>query len=248
MRSSKARPWALVTGGSRGIGRAVAEHLAGNGWNLSIAYLRNHEAANSVAQAVENLGARCVVAECNVADQEACSALVDETARAAGTLQGLVHAAGLGALKPVLDTRPNRFRLTWDSHVGGLLHLLSAGASLLAGGSVVALTSLGARRVMPGYGSIAATKSALESVVRYLAVELAPLDINVNAVCGGPVDTDSLRSFETYDTVKRMSASSVAGRLGTPQDIAPIVGFLLEPASRWIRGQIVVADGGLGLH
>ena len=100
---------------------------------------------------------------------------------------------------------------------------------------------------MPGYASIGASKGALETLVRYLAVELAPEGINVNCVCGGPVDTDSLRSFSHYDQIAEESGRRPSGRLGQPDDLAPIVSFLLSQEASWIQGQVIVADGGFSL-
>jgi NAD(P)-dependent dehydrogenase (short-subunit alcohol dehydrogenase family) len=240
--------WVLVTGGSRGIGRAVVEDLARRGWNVAIAHLRDTASAMNVAARVEEWGSQAIVHTGNLGDAEECGRLVERLTSEVGRLDGLVHCAGLGALSPALDARPGRWRVAWDTHVGALLELLRQGHDLLApGGAVVAMTSLGARRVMPGYATIAAAKGALETLVRYLSVEMADSDIAINAICGGPVETDSLRSFAFHDEVEETSRRSVAGRLGRPEDIAPIVAFLLGPDSRWIRGQVVVADGGLGL-
>jgi NAD(P)-dependent dehydrogenase (short-subunit alcohol dehydrogenase family) len=101
---------------------------------------------------------------------------------------------------------------------------------------------------MPGYAAIAAAKGALESLVGYLAAELNPMGVNVNAVCVWPVDTDSLRAFPAYDSLARLSAERLPGRLGRPEDLAPVVAFLLSADAGWIRGQVLVADGGFGLH
>lgn len=182
----------------------------------------------------------------NLGDPEECGRLAERLREQCGRLHALVHCAGLGALAPALEARPGRWRMAWDTHVGALVELLRQ--DLLApGGTVVALSSLGARRVTPGYAPIAAAKGALETLVRYLAVEMAEKDIAVNAVCAGPVETDSLRSFGFHDAVEAASRRSVAGRLGRPTDIAPVVAFLVGPEARWIRGQVVVADGGFGL-
>jgi enoyl-[acyl-carrier protein] reductase III len=244
-----AERWALVTGGSRGIGRAVALELAARGWNIGIVHLRNDEAAAGASAAVSALGSRCVVMRANVARPDECAGVMQRVAGECGPLHGLVHAAGLGALSPALATRPNRWQLAWDTHVGALLSLAVEAQPLYAErASIVALTSLGAWRVTPGYASIAAAKGALESVVRYLAAELAPRGVTVNAIRGGPVDTDSLRSFSTFDAIESESRRRLPGRMGTPEDIAPIAAFLLDPGAGWINGQVITADGGFSLH
>jgi enoyl-[acyl-carrier protein] reductase III len=240
--------WALVTGGSRGIGRAVAVELAKSDWNVGIVYLRNDDAAAAAALAVQASGRKCLVYRANLAKPEECSGLIDRFSEDAGPLAGLVHAAGLGSLSPVLATRPARWQIAWDTHVGALVALASAAQTLFAErASIVAFTSLGARQVMPGYAPIAAAKGALESLVRYLAAELSSKSVNVNAIRGGPVDTDSLRSFATFGDVEAESRRRQPGRLGLPEDIAPIAAFLLSPGARWINGQVITADGGFGL-
>jgi NAD(P)-dependent dehydrogenase (short-subunit alcohol dehydrogenase family) len=237
-----------VTGGSRGIGRAVVEELAARGWCVAIAHLRDIPAAESAAAAVQARGGRAFVHTGNLGDSQQCKGLIERIRAEAGHLNAIVHCAGLGAIAPVLDARPGRWRIAWDTHVGVLLELVQRGCDLLApGAGVVALSSLGAHRVTPGYASIAVAKGGLETLVRYLAVELAGRDVVVNAICAGPVETDSLRSFSFHDAMQEASQRSIAGRLGLPADIAPIVAFLLEPGARWIRGQVLVADGGLGL-
>lgn len=240
--------WALVTGGGRGIGRAVALELASRSWDVGVVYLRNHEAAESTAQLVRDKGRQCVVYCANLAKVDECADVVQRFRADAGPITGLVHAAGLGSLAPALATRPARWQLSWDTHVGALLALASAAQSVFAEkASILAFSSLGASHVMPGYASIAAAKGALESLVRYLAAELVTRGVNVNAIRGGPVDTESLRSFATFAEVEAESRRRAPGRLGRPEDLAPIAAFLLGPESRWINGQVLTADGGFSL-
>jgi len=242
------RRWCLVTGGSRGIGREVALELARRDWNVIIAHLQNEAAAAEVLRSIGERGGHAIAHRGNLADSKECVALIDRISREIGTLDGFVHAAALGALAPALETRPNRWRLAWDTHVGALIELVRNAQPLFSEeAGIVALSSLGAHRVTVGYASLAAAKGALESIVRYLAAELASKKINVNAVCGGPVDTDSLRTFPTYDDIVSESRRRPPGRLGAPSDLAPIVAFLLSSDARWIRGQVIIADGGFSL-
>ena len=246
--SGEGERWALVTGGSRGIGRAIALELATRGWNLGIVYLRNDAAAEAVIDRIRSLGQRGVAYRANVTKPNECADVVQRFVADGAQLMGLVHAAGLGALSPALSTRPTRWQIAWETHVGALLGLVAAAKPhFTAGASVIALTSLGASRVMPGYAAIGAAKAALETIVRYLATELGPEGVNVNAICGGPVDTDSLRSFATFAELERESARRPSQRLGQPEDIAPIAAFLLSRDARWIRGQVITADGGFSL-
>jgi enoyl-[acyl-carrier protein] reductase III len=227
----------------------VAVDLAAHGWNVVVAYLRNDAAAEDVATAVRSHGGQALVHRLNVANSAECSELVRRMEAEARALGGFVHCAALGALSPVLATRPGWWRLAWDTHVGALVELVQQARSLLRpGAGVVALTSLGAQRVTPGYASIGAAKAALETLVRYLAVELAEAQINVNALCGGPVDTDSLRSFPFFADLQAESQRRPPGRMGRTDDLAPVVRFLLSPEARWIRGQVIVADGGFSLY
>lgn len=240
--------WALVTGGSRGIGRAVALELASRDWDIGIVYLRNEQAAESVAQSVREKGRRCVAYCANLAKADECAEVVQRFVKEAGSIAGLVHAAGLGSLSPALATRPARWQLAWDTHVGALLALASAAQPHFAEhASILAFTSLGTSHVMPGYAPIAAAKGALESLVKYLAAELLARGVNVNAIRGGPVDTDSLRSFATFAEVEAESRRRAPGRLGRPEDLAPIAAFLLGSEARWINGQVITADGGFSL-
>lgn len=242
-------PWLLVTGGSRGIGRAVAVEAATRGWDVVVAYLRNEDAARQTAARVTESGRRAVLFQGNLANPDECGRLVAHVRAAAGRLDGCVHCAALGALAPATETRANRWRLAWDTHVAALLELLSRGRDTFRpGATVVAVSSLGTERVMPGYAPLGAAKGALEVLVRYLAVELAPSGINVNAVRAGPVDTDSLRAFPWFGDLEAESRRRPPGRLGTPEDVAKVIIFLLGPDAAWIRGQIIVADGGFSLH
>lgn len=247
-RESGDPPWALVTGGSRGIGRAVALDLAARGWNVAVGFLRNEEAAEEVAAAVRDRGREALLCPHNLVRPEERRELVDRVATATDRLQGLVHAAGLGAPAPALGARPSRWEMAWETHVRALVDLIHHGRDLLRGpAGIVALSSLGAHRVMEGYATIAAAKGALETLVRYLAAELAADGVNMNCVCGGPVDTDSLRAFPRFDALAEESRRRPPGRMGRPEDLAPVVSFLLSRDARWIRGQVIVADGGFGL-
>lgn len=242
------RRWALVTGGSRGIGRACAVDLARRGWNVAIVYLRNEAAAAEAVAEVRTAGVDALSVACNVARAEERKELISALKKGAGALTGIVHAAGLGALAPVLGARPARWQIAWETHVRGLLELLHELRPMIhAPAAIVTFSSLGAHHVMEGYAPIGASKGALETLVRYLAVELAPEGINVNCVCGGPVDTESLRSFSHYERLAEESRHRPPGRLGEPDDLAPIVSFLLGEEARWIRGQVIVADGGFSL-
>jgi enoyl-[acyl-carrier protein] reductase III len=172
-----------------------------------------------------------------------------ETVRAnVDHLDCLVHCAALGAFKPLREIKPNQWDLTMNINARGFLLCAQKSAMLMKGGNIVAISSLGSIRAVPNYGAMGPTKAALESIVRYLAVELAPAGIRVNAVTGGFVETDSIRIFPEADRLIQEAINRApAKRLGMPEDIADVVMFLLSPSSRWIYGQTIVADGGLSL-
>jgi NAD(P)-dependent dehydrogenase (short-subunit alcohol dehydrogenase family) len=222
--------------------------LAEDGWNVAFTFLRDRDAAGEVEARLRKSGAEVLALMSDVTQPddraEFLTALVERT----GAVGGIVHAAALGAPSTALGMRPGRWRMTWDSHVGGFLDLISLLRPMLRPhSSIVALSSAGAHRVLPGYAPIGASKAALEAFVRYLAVELEPEGIRVNAVSAGPVVTRSLRSFPFYEELEAEARRRPPGRLGRPEDVAPVIAFLLGPDSAWIRGQILVADGGFGL-
>jgi enoyl-[acyl-carrier protein] reductase III len=235
----------LVTGGSRGIGRAIARRFAELGAaRVAIGYLRNDRAAEEAAAELRDLGAEPVLVRGNVA-----SARVVEQVAALGALDALVHNAATGVIRPALETEDKHFDWTMAANARALLSLVRAAApSMRPGSSVVALSSLGAQRVLDDYVLVGASKAALESIVRYLAVELAPCGIRVNAVSAGLVDTEALDHFPNREQMlEHCRARTPAGRLVEPDDIAAVVAFLCSPAAEMVRGHTLVVDGGFSL-
>ena len=242
------RPWAVVTGGSRGIGRATALRLAADGWNVAFTFLRDREAAAEAEGLLIASGADVLALMSDVTREADRADFLAALAERTAVVTGIVHAAALGAPSPALEMRPGRWRMTWDSHVSGFLDLISLLRPMMEpNSSIVALSSAGAHRVLPGYAPIGASKAALEAFVRYLAAEREPAGIRVNTVSPGPVDTRSLRAFPFFEELEAEARRRPPGRLGRPEDVAPVIAFLLGPDSAWIRGQILVADGGFGL-
>jgi enoyl-[acyl-carrier protein] reductase III len=233
----------FVTGGSRGIGRAIALRFARGGADrIAIGYLRNDRAAEATADELRALGAEVVLVRGNVTSDR----VLGEVA-ALGPLDVLVHNAATGVIRPALETEDKHWDWTMNANARALLQLARAAAPQMpAGSSIVAISSLGAQRVLENYVLIGTSKAALESLVRYLSVELAP-GIRVNAVSGGVVDTGALEHFPNRDEMLAAGAANPVGRLVTPEDIAGAVVFLCSPDADMIRGQTLIVDGGYSL-
>ena len=233
----------FVTGGSRGIGRAIATRFARDGAKrIAIGYLRNDRAAEETAEDLRTLGADVVLVRGNVTSDN-----VLEQVAALGPLDVLVHNAATGVIRPALETEDKHWDWTVNANARALLQLARVTAPQMPGGaSIVAISSLGAQRVLENYVLVGTSKAALESLVRYLGVELAPR-IRVNAVSGGVVETGALEHFPNRDEMLRAGAANPVGRLVTPDDIAGAVAFLCSPDADMIRGQTIVVDGGFSL-
>jgi enoyl-[acyl-carrier protein] reductase III len=235
----------LVTGGSRGIGREIALRFADAGAKrVAIGYLRNDAAAESVAEELRRRGAEPVFVRGNVASEK-----VAEQVGELGPLNALVHNAATGVIRPVLETEDKHWDWTLAANARALLSLARAAApSMPRGSAIVGLSSLGSLRVLENYVLVGTSKAALESVVRYLGVELAPRGIRVNAVSGGVVETDALEFFPNKEDMLRAARERTpAGRMVEPRDIADAVLFLCSPRAEMIVGQTLIVDGGFSL-
>jgi enoyl-[acyl-carrier protein] reductase III len=235
----------LVTGGTRGIGREIARRFAEDGTKrIAIGYLRNDVAAEEAAEELRTLGAEPVLIRGNVA-----SSRVAEEVATLGPLDALVHCAATGVIRSALETTDKHFDWTLAANARAFLSLARAAAPQMpAGSSIVAISSLGSGRVLENYVLVGTSKAALEALVRYLAVELAPRDIRVNAVSGGVIETEALDHFPNREQMLSWSVERTpAGRLVEPRDVADAVGFLCSPAAEMIRGQTIVVDGGFSL-
>jgi enoyl-[acyl-carrier protein] reductase III len=233
----------LVTGGSRGIGKAIATRFAELGAaRIAISYLRNDRAAEETAKELEQVGAETVLLRGNLGDAAKAAALVEQ----AGPLDVLVSNAATGVIKPALEIEEKHWDWTLNANARALFTLARhAAPSMPKGSSIVAISSLGSTRVLEDYVVVGVSKAALEALVRYLAVELAPQGIRVNAISAGLVETGALDYFakreEMLDFYRQRTP---AGRLVEPRDVADTVCFLASPEADMIRGQTIIVDGG----
>jgi enoyl-[acyl-carrier protein] reductase III len=234
----------LVTGGTRGIGLAIALRLVRDGAaRMVLGYMRNDVAAEAAAEQVRAAGAEPVLVRGNIS-----SARVVAELAAAGPYRVVVHNAATGVVRPALETDDKHWDWTLNANARSLLALTRATApSMESGSSIVAISSLGSQRVLDNYILIGTSKAALESVVRYLAVELAPRGIRANAVSAGVVDTGALEHFPNKDEMLRSVERTPAGRLVEPEDVAAAVSFLCSDDAAMVRGQTLIVDGGFSL-
>lgn len=241
---------ALITGGSRGIGRAISLLLASRGTDIAINYVKDEEAAAGTAAEVEKLGRRCLAIKADISEPKEIKEMFKSVRDEFSSLDFFVSNAVSGVIGPA--ERIGRFG--WDRAINtntrSFMLLTQQAVRLFpeGGGKIVAISSIGSNTCLPGYAAVGASKAALEALVRYFAKELAPRGINVNAVSGGPVDTSALDYFPEKDKIiEDWKARSPRKRIARPEEIAAVVGFLLSGEAAWIQGQTIVADGGMTL-
>ncbi|TML54179.1 MAG: SDR family oxidoreductase [Actinobacteria bacterium] len=235
----------LVTGGSRGIGRAIALRFAELGAaRVGIGYLRNDKAAETVAEELREAGAEPLLVRGNVSSER-----VVAEAAALGPFDAVIHNAATGVIRPALETEDKHWDWTLSANARALLALARGLApDMKAGSSFIGISSLGSVRVLDNYVLVGVSKAALEAVVRYLAVELAPRGIRANAVSAGVVETGALDHFPNREQmIADGLARTPAGRLVEPRDVADAVCFLCSPEAEMVRGQTLIVDGGFSL-
>ncbi|MEV4681558.1 SDR family oxidoreductase [Streptomyces kurssanovii] len=243
-RTPAARRVAIVTGGSRGIGRESAERLASDGFAVVINYAGNQAEAEAAVTAVTAAGGQAVAFRADVADEQAVAALFDLAEDTYGGVDVVVHAAGVMTLAPLVDLDLDALDRMHRTNIRGTFVVdQQAARRLRPGGAVINFSTSVLGLALPGYSAYAATKGAVEAITLILARELRGRDITVNAVAPGPTATALFLDGKDAETIERMSKMNPLERLGTPADIAEVVSFLAGPA-RWVNGQVLRANGG----
>jgi enoyl-[acyl-carrier protein] reductase III len=237
---------ALVTGGGRGIGRAIALKLASQGADIIVNYFRHRESAEQTAKDIEALGVKAEVIRANVGDAAKVDELFDMIGNKFGHLDILINNAASGVGRPVVDIDVKAWEWTMNINTRACLLCAQRAAKLMEGrgGKIVSISSLGSRFVLPNYTVVGVSKAALEALTRYLAIELAPRGICVNAVAASAVETEALKFYFKEGLAKDNRQLTPAGRMVIPEDVANVVAFLCSEEAFMIRGQIIIVDGG----
>jgi enoyl-[acyl-carrier protein] reductase III len=240
---------ALITGSSRGIGRAIALELATRGADIVVNYLRKRSAAEETAAEIEALGRRAMPIKANVGDNQEIETMFGRVKAEFGRCDILIGNAASGVPRPITQIEDKHWDWTIDINARSILRCVQQALPLmepLGWGRVIGITSFGSTRVFTEYGVTGISKAAIEALVRYLAVELAPKGIIVNAVSPGIVDTEALIHFpiNVAETLQVIADRTPVGRVATPEDVAGVVGFLCSEQASMIVGQTIVVDGG----
>ncbi|MET0596512.1 MAG: SDR family oxidoreductase [Mesorhizobium sp.] len=244
--AAPARRVAIVTGASRGIGAAVAERLARDGLAVIVDYSGSAAAAADVVARIEAAGGTARAVKADIADPAAVAALFEAAEAAFGGVDVLVNNAGVMQLKPLADTDDALFDRTVAINLKGTFNALrEAARRLRPGGRIVNFSSSVIGLRMETYGVYAATKAAVEAMTAVLSKELKGRGITVNALAPGPTATDLFLDGKPQELVDRLAAMNPLGRLGTPEDIAAAVSFLVGPDGGWVNGQVLRANGGM---
>jgi 3-oxoacyl-[acyl-carrier protein] reductase len=237
---------AIVTGGSRGIGRGCVERLARYGLSIVVVYASNDVEANAAAAEAEAQGVKAIAVAADVADEHAITEVFGLTERTFGGIDVVVNAAGRMSLAPLVDLELAVLDEMHRTNIRGTFVVnQQAARRIRPGGSIVNFSSSVIGRVLPGYTGYAASKGAVEAMTFILAHELRGRDITVNAVAPGPTGTELFLEGKDKETIERFAQAVPLERLGEPLDIAEVVAFLTSPAGHWINGQTIRANGGI---
>jgi 3-oxoacyl-[acyl-carrier protein] reductase len=237
---------ALITGASRGIGRAIAERLSRDGAAVVVNYARNADAAGDVVAEIEAAGGQAFAVQADVGRVSEVVRLFDETIAHFGKLDILVNNAGIMCNKPISAVTEEEFDRVFAVNVKGTFFACQQAATRLAeGGRILNFSSTTTVMMLPTYGAYVASKSAVEQLSRSLAKELGPRGITVNVVSPGPTDTELFNAGKTEEQRQRLAQASAFGRVGQPPEIAEVVAFLASDAANWVTGQNIRVNGGV---
>ncbi|MFC8428271.1 SDR family oxidoreductase [Streptomyces sp. NPDC057253] len=237
---------AIVTGGSRGIGRRTVGRLAADGYAVVVGYGGNRDEAETAVKEAADAGAQAFAVRADVADEHAVAALFDAAEAEFGGVDVVVHAAGRAHLAPIADLDLAVLDDLYRTNVRGTFVVVQQAARRVRpGGAIVTFSTSVVGLAFPNYGAYSASKGAVEALTLILARELRGRDVTANAVAPGPTATDMFLDGKDEETVARLAAQPPLERLATPSDIAEVVAFLASPAGHWINGQVVRANGGI---
>jgi NAD(P)-dependent dehydrogenase (short-subunit alcohol dehydrogenase family) len=241
----------LVAGGTKGIGFAIARAFARDGGRVFLAYHSDETAARRAEEEIAQLGAQAHLIKADAGSPEGCAAIIEAVRRTTGRLDQVVHCAVDAYVSSALAADPGRFARAVTTNGTSLLFLVQAALPLLRrGSSVVYLTSRGGRIVVPNYAAVGVAKALAESLMRYLAVELAPRGIRINAVAPAIVETDAVKSLfgaEAHSLVTGAASHNPSGRGVTDADYTNLIRWLASPEAEFIQGQVIFVNGGANL-
>ncbi len=236
---------AIVTGGSRGIGREAAERLAADGLAVTVVYGGSKDEANAVVEGITSRGGRAIAVQADVADENAVTAVFDATEQEFGGVDIVVHAAGVMILAPLAEFDLDALDRMHRTNIRGTFVVNQLAARRVrSGGAIINFSTSVKKLALPTYAGYAATKGAVDAISLVLAKELRGRDITVNAVAPGPTATPLFLDGKEQAEIDRLAAAPPLERLGRPEDIAEAVAFLAGPA-RWVNGQTLFANGGI---
>lgn len=243
-----ARPHIFITGASRGIGAAIALRLAKDGAKVAVNYSRSREAAEAVVDAIHKTGGSAVAIRADLSDVAQIAPMIEQTVKTFGKLDILVNNAAIADTSKSLDQIDlAHYASQFDLNVRGLLFTSQAALKHLPdGGRIINITSGIVRSRAPGASVYSATKAAVEAFTRCHSTELGKRNITVNSVAPGTTDTEMLRAGRNDAVLKEFVARTPLGRLGNPEDIADVVAFIASDEARWITGEVIPVNGGLG--
>jgi 3-oxoacyl-[acyl-carrier protein] reductase len=245
MSSSSPSRIALVTGGSRGIGREAALRLASDGYGVAIVFVTNRDEADAVVSEITQTGGKALAVQADVADERAVEAAFVKAEEELGGVDVVVNAAGIMPLAPIADLDLSVLDRIYRTNIRGTFVVgQQAARRLRDGGAIINLSSSITRLQIPTYGAYAASKGAVEAMTLILARELRGRNITANAIAPGPTATALFLEGKDQETIDRMAAQPPLGRLGTPEDVAEVVSFLAGPG-RWVNGQVLYVNGGI---